>query len=87
MKVIILYHPQSDHSRIVEEFAHDFSRQMGHDIELISLESQDGANYATLYGIVRYPAILAINNNGQIMKSWEGPVLPLMNEIAFYTQG
>jgi hypothetical protein len=86
MKVIILYHPKSDHARAVEEFAHDFSRQMAHDVELLSLESRDGADTAKLCDIVRYPAILVMNRSGAVMKTWEGPVMPLMNELAFYTQ-
>ncbi len=86
MKVIVLYHPHSEHARVVEAFAHDFSRQMAHDLELISLESRDGATTATMYDIVRYPAILALDNNGGVLKKWEGPVMPLMNELAYYTQ-
>lgn len=86
MKVIVLYHPHSDHSRTVEDFARDFSRQMAHDLELISLESRDGAAMAMMYDIVRYPAIVALNNSGGVMKIWEGPVMPLMNELAYYTQ-
>lgn len=82
----MLYHPHSEHARVVEEFARDFSRQMAHDLELISLESRDGASIASLYDIVRYPAILALDNNGVILKKWEGPVMPLMNELAYYTQ-
>ena len=84
--MVILYHPKSDHARTVEGFAHDFARQVGAGVELISLESRDGAQMATTYGIVRYPAILAMGPTGDLLKSWEGPVMPLMNEISFYTQ-
>jgi hypothetical protein len=86
MNVQIIYHPQSDHSRIVEDYAHDFSRQLGHDIELVSLESRDGAMIAKMYDIVRYPAILATDNNGVMLKAWQGPVMPLMNESSFYVK-
>lgn len=86
MKVVILYHPKSDHARVVEEFAHEFTRQKGHDLELISLESRDGAAMASLYDIVRYPAILALNNTNELQKTWQGPVMPLMDELSYYTQ-
>lgn len=86
MKVVILYHPQSEHARTVEDYSRDFTHQMGHNLELISLESIDGARMATTYDIVRYPAILVLNENGELMKSWQGPVMPLMNEVAFYYQ-
>jgi hypothetical protein len=86
MKVIILYHPVSEHARNVEDFARDFARQTSHELELISLESRDGAAAASLYDIVRYPAILAISSSGEILRSWQGPVLPLMNELMYYIQ-
>lgn len=86
MRVVILYHPQSDHARTVEDYSRDFSHQTGHSIELISLETSDGARMATTYDIVRYPAILILNDSGELMKSWQGPIMPLMDEVSFYYQ-
>jgi thioredoxin-like negative regulator of GroEL len=84
MKAYILYHPRSDHSRIVEEYAHDFERIKGKKVELLSLETQEGAAMANLYGIVEYPAVIALRQDGQLLKNWEGLPLPLMNELAAY---
>ena len=86
MKVVILYHPHSDHARNVETFARDFSKQTNKNIELVSLESRDGAATASLYDVVQYPAILALDNAGSMLRLWQGPILPLMNELAYYTQ-
>lgn len=83
--MVILYHPNSDHARTVEQFAHDFSTQVGRRIELVSLESRDGAATASLYDITRYPAIIALSNAGEILKAWQGPVMPLINEVSYYT--
>jgi len=85
MKVIVLYHPQSEHSRAVEEFAHDFTRQHPDaKIELLSLESPDGSHFAELYDVMSYPTVMALRDDGELLKSWSDPVLPLMNEVAFY---
>jgi hypothetical protein len=84
MKASILYHPSSEHARAVEEYAHDFERQKGKPVELISLETKEGAHLARLYGIVSYPAVLARQDNGDLVKHWEGETLPLMNEIEGY---
>jgi hypothetical protein len=86
MKVVILYHPRSDHAQTVESFAHDFSRQVGRRLELISLESRDGSATASLYDITRYPAILALSDAGEMLRAWQGPVMPLINELSYYTQ-
>ena len=84
MRIIILYHIESDHARKVEDFARDFQR-LGHgDVELLSLEAPEGADMAKLYDIVAYPAILAIRDNGELLKNWEGENLPLISEVAAY---
>lgn len=85
MKVVILYHPQSDHYRTVEEFARDLHKQKGKKVDLVSLETREGAATASLYDIVEYPAVLAIREDGQLLKNWEGAMLPLMDEVAAYS--
>lgn len=84
MKVSILYHPHSEFSRKVEEYAHDFKRFNNKEIELLSLETREGADMARMYDIVRYPAIIATRDDGQLMKEWQGENLPLMREVAAY---
>ncbi len=85
MKVCIIYHPQSDHARPVEEFAHDLDRQHGVKTDLVSLETREGAAMASLYDIVQYPAIVAIRDNGQVAQTWSGDTLPMMNEVTAYS--
>lgn len=84
MKMVILYHPQSEHGRKVEEFAHDFERVHRVEPELLSLETKEGADKARAYGVVRYPTIIVSRDDGAHMKQWEGVPLPLMNEVAGY---
>ena len=88
MKVVILYRPNSEHTRSVEEFVHDF--QKGHPerrVELISLDTPGGSHLAEVYDAVDYPAILAMSNDGQLLKMWQGQQFPLMNELAYYANG
>lgn len=84
MKLCILYHPRSEYARKVEEFAHDFKHHNSTDVELVSLETREGSATASLYDIVRYPAVLALKENGELVKHWEGAELPLMAEVASY---
>ncbi len=86
MKIVILYHPQSDHGRIVEEYVHDFTaRNPEVAMEVLSVDTKDGANLAELYDIVSYPSMLALKENRELVKSWEGLPLPLMNDVAYFT--
>jgi hypothetical protein len=85
MRVVILYRPQSEHSRMVEEYAHDFTnRHEERFVDLISLDTVEGADKARVYGVVQYPAVLAMDDSGHMLKLWEGEQLPLMSELAYY---
>lgn len=84
MRIIALYHPQSEAARTVEEYVRDFGRRNSKPIELISLETRAGADLAKLYDIVQYPAIMVISDDGQVQKGWLGERLPLMDEVAGY---
>ena len=86
MRVIILYRPNSEHARSVEEFVQDFLRIQQKKVELISVDTRDGAATATLYDVMQYPTILSLRDDGQIIKTWEGEPLPLMSEVAYYAQ-
>ena len=84
MQIIALYHPQSDHARRVEDYAHDFQRMHHETIDLLSLESREGADMARLYGITRYPAIIARRDGGEMLQIWTDDQMPLMDEVLAY---
>lgn len=87
MKVLILYRPNSEHGRVVEEYIRDFQQRHGtHHLEVLNIDSRDGSAMATLYDIVQYPAILVLQDDGYIQRSWEGETLPLMDEVAAYAR-
>ena len=86
MKVLILYRPKSEQTTNVETFIHDFKyrHDTGH-LEVLDADSREGIAMATLYDVMSYPAILALRDDGSVLKSWEGEMLPLMDEVAYYT--
>lgn len=84
MRICILYRPDSDYARSVEEFAHDFEARHNHKAELLSLDTREGAALASLYDIMQYPAILVLRDDGQLIQQWTGPQLPLMSEVFSY---
>ena len=85
MKVVILYRPQSEHGRVVEDFIHDLQARynLSH-LEILDVDSKDGSATASLYDVMQYPAILVLQNDGYLQKSWEGGTMPLMDEVAAY---
>lgn len=69
---------------MVEEYARDFQRVRSKEIQLVSLDTREGSDMARLYDVTSYPAVLAIKDDGQLLKFWQGPNLPLKDEVAGY---
>jgi hypothetical protein len=81
-----LYHPNAEFAGLAEDYKRDFEqRHPDRQAELVSLETVEGAEMAKLYGVVRYPAILVIANDGQLQKMWQDQPFPLMDEVAAYS--
>jgi hypothetical protein len=85
MRVCIIYQPNSEHERSVLDFVRDFKLAGHGELELISLDTISGSEIAKLYGIMSYPAVMAISHDGQLQKLWDGEMLPLMSEVAYYS--
>jgi len=87
MKALVLYRPNSEFARSVEEFVHDFKSRTDKRIELMSIDTREGASTAALYDVMQFPSVLAIQDNGSLAKSWTGEHLPLVNDVAGYLVG
>lgn len=86
MKIVVLYRSNSDHGRAVEEYVHEYrSRHQGARVEVLKLESREGSAMASLYDVMSYPTIMALANDGSVLKSWQGTELPLMDDLAYYS--
>ncbi|MDB5181530.1 MAG: hypothetical protein JWP13_293 [Candidatus Saccharibacteria bacterium] len=85
MKVVILYRPESEHARSIETFVRDFSmRNPNIRLETLNVDERDGIAKCEVYGIMRYPALLAVAEDGRLIKLWNDDMLPLMDEVASY---
>lgn len=85
MKVLVLYRPESEHARMVEMFIHDLEHQHdGAQLEVINIDSRDGIATASLYDIMTYPGILALTDDGQVLRAWQGGELPMIQDVAYY---
>lgn len=87
MKVLILYRPNSEHGRLIEDFIHEYQqRHQADHVEALSLDTREGSATATLYDVVQYPAILIVQTDGYVQKIWQGDSLPMMDEVASYSR-
>lgn len=84
----MIYRPNSEHARRVEEFLRDLQHEHDLDrgsLEILDVDSRDGIAMASMYDVMSAPAIIVTDNIGSYIKSWIGEELPLMGEIAAYT--
>ncbi len=89
MKVLVLYRPNSEHASAVESFLHDLERRQVFEegqLEILSLDSRDGAAAAKLYDVVEYPSILVLDDFGSIIRCWQGDQLPLIDDVVGYAR-
>ena len=84
MKVTIVYKPESEHARTVEEYLRDFSKQTGRELDTLNPDTQEGADICRVYDIVEYPTIVAVSDEGQLQNSWRGLPLPTISEVSYY---
>jgi hypothetical protein len=85
--VLVLYRPDSEHSRRVEEFLRDVRQVHNIDdrhLQVLDYDSREGSAMASMYDIMTQPAILITGDDGSYIKHWEGSKLPLQEEIAGY---
>jgi hypothetical protein len=86
VKVVILYRSNSEHEQVVREFEHEYTHRTGRQLVLMDLNTKEGAELASLYDIVRYPAVLATTASGAMLQLWQDESLPLINEVMYYDQ-
>ena len=86
MKAQLVYRKDSETERLARDFAADFERMTGKQLEIIEADAPEGIELCKLYGIVSYPAVLARTDEGQLLQLWQGEPLPRIGEVSFYAQ-
>lgn len=83
---MILYRPNSEHERQVQEYVRDFAKHTGKELPTVDVDSRDGVALVQLYDVVKYPSILAVDDQGRLMQLWDSDMLPRFDEVSYYVQ-
>lgn len=84
MKVVVVFKSESEHARAVSDFLHEFKRQTGRDLEMISPDTKEGDTFCRTYDVVEYPTMLALGDDGAMQQTWRGLPLPTVSEVSYY---
>jgi len=86
MRVVVIYKDNTDNTRTVTDFLRDFEHQTGHVLETLDPDTAEGMLFCDTYGIVEYPAMIALSDDGIMQNFWKGIPLPTINEVSYYIQ-
>jgi len=86
VKVIVITKDKNDYTRTVDDFLRDFEHQTGHKLDILDPDTAEGAQFCETYGLVEYPSIIAISDDGVMQNSWSGLPLPTISELSYYVQ-
>lgn len=82
--MVCVWREKSDYGRTVEEWLTEFERRTGKEIESIDPDTKDGEGFCRAYDVVEYPTILALNDDGSVLSTWRGTMLPLFDEVSYW---
>jgi len=86
MKAMIFYRPNSEHERMVEEYVRDFARHTGKELPTVDVNTPEGAYQAELYDVMKFPSIIALDDEGKMLQTWDSDMLPRFDEVSYYVE-
>lgn len=86
MRLVLLWNEETDYASEVREWLRDFQHDAP-DVKIESLDPQvdEGERLAQVYDVVRYPAILSLDNDGRLLQIWDGTPMPQIDQVAYWT--
>lgn len=87
--MLVIYRQRSEHRQTVEEFIRQFKAQHPDaKMEILDVDQREGIATASLYDIIRYPAILALRDDGSAVQVWQGTEeMPRLDDVIYYASG
>jgi hypothetical protein len=84
MRGVVVFYNRRDYTRTVLDYIEDIRRQTGHEFEVLDPETREGDEFAKAYGIVEYPTVIFLEEDGRAAFQKTGLPLPLMDEVEYY---
>ena len=86
MRVVCVWRDNTDYAREVIMWMDDFKHDTGKDVESLDPDSIDGEIFVKARDIVEYPTVVAVADDGTVLKSWRGTPLPQIDEVSYYVR-
>lgn len=86
MRLVVVWRDNTDHAREVIDWMKEFKIETGREAESLDPDTVEGEMFVQTRDIMRYPAVVAIDDRGAVLKRWLGTPLPQFDEVSYYTQ-
>ena len=85
MRLVVVWNEQTDYAREVREWIHEYERR-GSTVmpEILDPETIEGEMFTTAHDIVRYPAVVALTDDGKVLEKWLGTPMPQLDAVAYW---
>lgn len=85
MRAVVVFRENSEERREAESWKRDVERWGGVEIERVDPESEEGAGFVEAYHIVKYPTVLILKEDGEVVQEWQGE-LPLIDTVVYWVK-
>ena len=86
MKVVVVWRDNTDYAREVIMWLDDFKHDTGKEAESLDPDSVEGEIFARARDIVEYPSVVAVSDDGAVLKIWRGTPMPQIDEVNYYVR-
>ncbi|MBQ6130544.1 hypothetical protein IJI72_02560 [Candidatus Saccharibacteria bacterium] len=83
MKIVVVYKPYSDHGSETEDWMRELLKRGEGKVEVRPLnpETKEGEGFCQAHGILDYPAVVVVGEDGKDYFATSGKPLPTFNEV------
>lgn len=69
---------------MVTDYLRDFEKRTGKQLPTVDIDTREGIELCRLYDVIKYPSIVAVDNDGRELQRWDGDLLPQISEVSYY---
>lgn len=86
MKLVVVGRDNTDYARELSMWIADIEHETGKKVEMLDPDTIEGEMFVRARDIMEYPAIVAVADDGRVLKKWTGRKFPRINDVSYYSQ-
>lgn len=84
MRLVCVWRDNTDYAREVITWLSDFQHHTGMDVESLDPDTVEGESFVRARDIMEFPSVVAVADDGRVLRLWRGTPMPQIDEVAYY---